>query len=212
MPQKRNPVALVHARAIASKAVGQAGAITAVVHNTPFGDIVDTEDDLQPLVAVTFRDAVRAVTLAAASLRGAELDVVRLQARAAEGGTTLTELADHLVRTHNVPFMTAHAIAARLMQTRRERPDAPLGAVLSTVSGDLLGVPLQYSDAQIAEVMSPRHFVEVRKSHGGPAPAETTRALQESRERRARDRSWLDARRAAIARAAVELKARSASL
>jgi argininosuccinate lyase len=212
MPQKRNPVALEHARAIASKAVGQAGAITAVVHNTPFGDIVDTEDDLQPLVAATFRDAVRAVTLVAASLRGAELDVARLQARAAEGGTTLTELADHLVRTHNVPFMTAHAIATRLMQARRERPDAPLGAVLSTVSGDLLGVPLQYSDAQIGEVMSPRHFVEVRRSPGGPAPVETARALVESRERLAGDRSWLDVRRRDIARASAELKARSAAL
>ena len=51
MPQKRNPVALEHARAIGSKAVGQAQAIMLAVHNTPFGDIVDTEDDLQPLVA-----------------------------------------------------------------------------------------------------------------------------------------------------------------
>jgi argininosuccinate lyase len=212
MPQKRNPVALEHARAIASKAVGQAAAITVVVHNTPFGDIVDTEDDLQPLVAAAFRDAVRALTLVAASLRGAELDVARLEARAAEGGTTLTELADHLARTHNVPFMTAHAIAARLMQARRERPDAPLGAVLSTVSGDLLGVPLQYSDAQIADVMSARHFVEVRKSRGGPAPEATARALQESRERLAADGAWLDERRGAITRAAAELKARGAAL
>src|SRR5207253_5000063 len=44
MPQKRNPVALEHVRAIASKAFGQAQAILAAVHNTPFGDIVDTED------------------------------------------------------------------------------------------------------------------------------------------------------------------------
>ena len=212
MPQKRNPVALEHARAIASKAVGQAAAISAVVHNTPFGDIVDTEDDLQPLVAAAFRDAVRAVTLVAASLRGAELDVGRLEARAAEGGTTLTELADHLARTHNVPFMTAHAITARLMQARRERPDAPLGAVLSAVSADLLGVSLQYSDAQLSAVMSPRHFVEIRKSPGGPAPAATARALQESRERLASDLAWLDTTRAAIARAANELKARSAAL
>ena len=51
MPQKRNPVALEHARAIASKALGQATGIVLAVHNTPFGDIVDTEDDLQPLVA-----------------------------------------------------------------------------------------------------------------------------------------------------------------
>ena len=28
------------------------------VHNTPFGDIVDTEDDLQPLVASMFRDGL----------------------------------------------------------------------------------------------------------------------------------------------------------
>ena len=69
MPQKRNPVALEHARAITSKAVGQAQAIGTAVHNTPFGDIVDTEDDLQPLVASMFRDATRAVTLVAAAMR-----------------------------------------------------------------------------------------------------------------------------------------------
>ena len=57
MPQKRNPVALEHARAIGSKALGQAAAIVLAVHNTPFGDIVDTEDDLQPLVAQMFKDA-----------------------------------------------------------------------------------------------------------------------------------------------------------
>ena len=71
MPQKRNPVALEHARAIGSKAVGQAGAIVIAVHNTPFGDVVDTEDDLQPLVASMFRDARRAVVLVAAARIGA---------------------------------------------------------------------------------------------------------------------------------------------
>jgi len=212
MPQKRNPVALEHARAIASKGVGQASAITIAVHNTPFGDIVDTEDDLQPLVAASFRDAVRAVTLVAASLRGAELDVARLEARAAEGGTTLTELADHLARAQQVPFMTAHAIARRLMQARREQPDVSFGALLAVVSGDLLGAPLRLSDAEIAEVMSPRHFVDVRQTHGGPAPAETGRALRESRTRLAADRAWLDRTRAALAASTAALQTRSAAL
>ncbi|MEI9973237.1 MAG: lyase family protein [Ignavibacteriota bacterium] len=48
MPQKRNPVALEHARAIGSKAFGQAQAIFTSVHNTPFGDIVDTETTCNP--------------------------------------------------------------------------------------------------------------------------------------------------------------------
>ena len=62
MPQKRNPVALEHARSIASKALGQAQAVATSLHNTPFGDIVDTEDDLQPLVFSVFHDATRAVS------------------------------------------------------------------------------------------------------------------------------------------------------
>jgi argininosuccinate lyase len=212
MPQKRNPVALEHARAIASKAVGQTAAIVLTVHNTPFGDIVDTEDDLQPLVASMFRDAVRAVTLVGAAMRAAQFDVARLEARAAEGGTTSTELADHLVRTHAIPFAAAHTIVARLVKAHRDRPDAPLGATLATISGDLLGVPLQYSDAQIAQVMSARHFVDVRRTHGGPAPAETARAIDASRHSLEADRAWLAARRQSIADADLALQARSLSL
>ena len=126
MPQKRNPVALEHARAIGSKAVGQAQAIITTVHNTPFGDIVDTEDDLQPLVASMFRDATRTMTLVAATMRDADFDVARLAARAGEGGTTLTELADTLVRDEGLPFRTAHGIAALLLKARTEDPGASL--------------------------------------------------------------------------------------
>src|SRR5206468_635776 len=86
MPQKRNPVALEHARAIGSKALGEAQAIVTAVHNTPFGDIVDTEDDLQPLVFAMFRDASRAVRLVAAAMATAEFDAARLEGRASTGG------------------------------------------------------------------------------------------------------------------------------
>jgi argininosuccinate lyase len=212
MPQKRNPVALEHARAIGSKALGQALAITLAVHNTPFGDIVDTEDDLQPLVASMFRDALRAVTLVAAAMRDASFDVARLESRAAEGGTTLTELADHLVREHGIPFRTAHGIAGRLLRAHREDPDAPPGALLAAVSSDLLGVPLDYTDAQIAQIMSPRHFVEVRRTHGGPAPEETARALTVSREVLERDQAWLAQIRDGLASAEARLRDRSQAL
>ena len=211
MPQKRNPVALEHARAIGSKAVGQAGAILLTVHNTPFGDVVDTEDDLQPLVATMFRDARRAVVLVAAAMGGAEFDVARLESRAAVGGTTMTELADHLVRAHGVPFRTAHTIAARLQQATTQ-PGAPLGATLATISSDLLGVPLVYTDAQIAEILSPRHFVNVRQTPGGPAPSETARAVAQSRELLVADRVWHTNTAGRLAAAQARLRQRAQSL
>jgi argininosuccinate lyase len=212
MPQKRNPVAIEHARAIGSKALGQSMAIVTTVHNTPFGDIVDTEDDLQPLVFAMFRDATRAVRLVAAALTTAEFDAARLEARAGDGWTTLTELADTLVREHRLPFKTAHAIAARLVGGRQRDPARPLAEILAEASAELLGTPLTYSEAELAEILSPRHFVEIRRTLGGPAPEETARAAGVSRQQLEADqRSWSSAT-AALVKAEQALAARSAAL
>ena len=55
--------------ALASKAP----AIPPAVHNTPFGDIVDTEDDLQPLVA-SIPTMCQAVTPGGAAMATATFD------------------------------------------------------------------------------------------------------------------------------------------
>jgi argininosuccinate lyase len=212
MPQKRNPVALEHARAIGSKALGEAQAIVLAVHNTPFGDIVDTEDDLQPLVFSMFRDAMRAVNLVAAAMTTAAFDIACLEAHAGDGWTTLTELADTLVRDHGLPFRTAHAISARLIAERQSDPERPVAQLLAQASRDLLGAPLTYSDAALAEILSPRHFVNVRRTLGGPAPEETRRAIAGSRAGLAADRDWWTRATAALSAAEQRLAAESARL
>jgi argininosuccinate lyase len=194
MPQKRNPVALEHARAIGSKAVGQATAVFMSVHNTPFGDVVDTEDDLQPLVFSTFKDAIRAVKLVAAAMADARFDCGRMAGRAACGWITMTELADTLTRDHDLPFKASHAIAARLVAECTDRPHAALSAALREVSVSVLGRAIDYDDATLAGMLSPRHFVEVRDTHGGPAPRETARALTAARAALTSDRAWLEGR------------------
>ena len=137
-----------------------------------------------------FRDATRAVTLVGASMRGAEFDVARMAARAGEGGTTLTELADHLAREHGVPFRTAHAIAGRLSASCQANDPASLAAMLRDASRDALGAPVELTEAELTEIMSPRHFVDVRRTPGGPSPIETSRASDVGR-RRSRRRSCL---------------------
>jgi argininosuccinate lyase len=187
MPQKRNPVALEHARAIASKALGQASAIVTAVHNTPFGDVVDTEDDLQPLVFSMFKDATRAVKLVAAALGDAGFDRERMAARAGQNWITVTELADTLARECGLPFRTAHGIAARFVTERSAQASAPTAAILDRVARDMTGAAIGWSDAELERILSPARFVEVRRTHGGPAPEETTRAIAASRERLATD-------------------------
>jgi argininosuccinate lyase len=212
MPQKRNPVALEHVRAIASKALGQAQAIVLSVHNTPFGDIVDTEDDLQPLVHAMFRDSTRGVKLTAAALATAEFDPDRLEQTAGEGWTTLTELADTLTRDHQLPFRTAHAIAGRLVQAREREPDGRLSVLVAEISRELIGAALTYTDEELMEILSPRHFVNVRRTHGGPAPEVTAQAVADARVWLDDDREWWNSATAALGAAERRLADRSARL
>jgi argininosuccinate lyase len=212
MPQKRNPVAVEHVRALGSKAFGQAQAVITAVHNTPFADIVDTEDDLQPLVFSVFRDARRAVKLMAAALASAEFDVAHLAATAQKGWTTLTELADTLTRECGMPFRVAHGICAHVMTARERDPNRPLAALVSELTHDQCGTPLAYTDDALATILSARHFVDVRRTLGGPAPAETIRAAAAAREQLAADRSRWAGAIAMLRNAETRLAERSASL
>src|SRR5918993_425115 len=112
----------------------------------------------------------RWVTLVAAAMRGADFDVPKLASRAALHGTTLTELADTLVRDHGLPFRSSHAIAALLLKARTEDPGARLSEALAKASRAILGRTLDYTEEELETVMSPRHFVEVRTTYGGAAP------------------------------------------
>ena len=212
MPQKRNPVALEHARALGSKALGEASAISSSVHNTPFGDIVDTEDDLQPLVHAAFRDARRAVTLVGAALSTAEFDAERMAARAGSCWITVTELADTLTRDHGLAFRTSHAITTAFVRNLPGGQGGSLAGALARAATAVIGRTLPYDEAALARILSPQHFVAVRTAHGGPAPAETGRALDAAGAALEADRAWLSQRVEALRAAERELAAAAAAL
>ena len=90
MPQKRNPVGLEHVRILLSKAFSQAQAVLSCVHNTPFGDIVDSDVDVQPLAFSMCCVASRALRLFAGVMSHAEVDRERMRRRACESFLTVT--------------------------------------------------------------------------------------------------------------------------
>ena len=190
MPQKRNPVALEHARALASIALGQTQAIFLAVHNTPFGDIVDTEDDLQPLVASMFRDAARTAGLVAAAMCKAEFNRERMAERARVGWITATELADTLTREHGVPFKTSHRVAAALVAEATRRPAVSHSVLLRETTESILGRSIDYKDEELSEILSPEHFVRVRTTQGGPSVGVIETAMAESRRMLLDDEVW----------------------
>jgi len=187
MPQKRNPVALEHTRILASRALGEAQAVFTCAHNTPFGDINDSEDDLQPLVFTLLADALRALRLLAGLLKSAEVDPERLASRAASDFMTVTELADTLVRQAGMSFREAHGLVSKAVKASGV-DDSPRAIATALLAANP-SVPL--TQHEIERALDPRHFVNVRRVTGGPAPEIVTEALSRARGEQAGFRQWV---------------------
>jgi argininosuccinate lyase len=159
-----------------------------------------------------YRDALRMVSIVAAALKDAQFNVERMEAMAGEGGTTITELADTLARDHGLPFGTAHNIAGRVIRAKNDHPAAKMSELLLKASTHVLGTPIVYDEAGVERILSPRHFVAIRTTHGGPAPERTTEAIAQSRAALAADEAWWKGRKDALAQAATQLKTTVATL
>ena len=194
MPQKRNPVALEHTRILASRALGQAQAVLTCAHNTPFGDINDSEDDLQPLVFSMFADAIRVYTLLAGAMNTAEVDRTRLTDRARRDFLTVTELADTLVRREGISFREAHGMVAEAVRAcgDNDEPTAISRALKS------IHPSLRLTEEEVVRALDPEHFVHVRNIVGGPAPVQTREALSRALEEQTRIEAWISQKRALL--------------
>lgn len=206
MPQKRNPVALEHIRAIASKALGQSLGVMTSIHNTPFGDINDVEDDLQPLIYSALRDTTRSVSLFANTLKSATFNLDTLKHRAQANFITVTELADSIVRKENLPFRISHKIVGNCVKAALEQGGEVTYQILQDVSKDVLGRELSFTEEELKEILTAEFFVSIRTIYGGSAPEETKRALSVERDLEIADEEWLKAAVTALDNSAAALK------
>jgi argininosuccinate lyase len=185
MPQKCNPVSLEHARSLLSASVGDTNTVLTMLHNTPFGDIVDTEDDLQPYLWRCLDMSDKLFRLLAAVVGTMDVNRDVLLDRAWSGYATVTELADTLVRERGLSFRTSHAVAASVVRLAESEGAGASGispGLVDRAAQDTLGRPLGLDRDQVSRALDPVAFVEARSVRGGPAPVEMERALADRRE------------------------------
>jgi argininosuccinate lyase len=195
MPQKRNPVPLEHVRILASRALNQANGILGCLHNTPFADMNDAEDDLQPLVYTAFEDGVRSLRLLAGVLSEAEFNTARMAAAADANFLPVTELADTLVRSTGISFHAAHGLVSGAVKELNAAgagydPDA-MTAIIERELPRVTGNAPTITRHQIRESLRAQNFVEVRRIPGGPAAEALEPEIQRARTQIVTDQSWL---------------------
>ncbi len=204
MPQKRNPVVLEHLRARISRMMALASGIVLQCHNIPFGDTQDIEDEIQPLLFGSLETAAEILQLYGAVIETLQVNVDHLRARATAGFTTVTELADTLVRHCKLPFREAHGIVSALVSYALAKdlaPDDLTAATLRELAKGEFDLDVELSEDLLKEALDPRAFVEARSLPGGAAPTATSQVLEQQGLRIKQDAGWLHDARNKIAAA-----------
>ncbi|MEL6148217.1 MAG: argininosuccinate lyase, partial [Chloroflexota bacterium] len=198
MPQKRNPVVLEHIRARISRMMSMANGVVVQCHNIPFGDTQDIEDEIFPMLFGALETTADVLHLYAPVISTLQVNEEHLRQRATAGFTTVTELADTLVREAGLPFRQAHSIVSSMVTHAMEHQLSPHqldGALLAQISEQVTGSRVTLHDAIIATALDPVSFVQKRQTPGGSAPEATATVIQGYWEAIATDRAWLDGAR-----------------
>ncbi|MGF9913646.1 argininosuccinate lyase [Paenibacillus ehimensis] len=180
MPQKRNPVSFEHMRALLSSCVGNTNTVLSMIHNTPFGDIVDTEDDMQPYAWRSLDIMDKMYRLFAAVVGTMEVNKEVLRERTKGSFATVTELADTLVRTDGLSFRKAHHIVSDVVKQSLAQGLAANEITLSIVNESArrhIGRDTSLTEETLRQALDPVHFVEIRSLPGGPSPKEIHRMI-----------------------------------
>ncbi len=176
MPQKKNPDAAELLRAKIGRILGATVALFTVMKGLPLAYSKDMQEDKEQVF-----DAADTLHLCLAAMEGMLRDLTAnapaLEAAAAVGFSTATDLADWLVRAAGLPFREAHHVTGALVRLAEDRgcdlPDLPLAdmqAVHPAISADVLAV------------LGVHNSVASRTSFGGTAPERVRQQVQRWKE------------------------------
>jgi argininosuccinate lyase len=179
MPQKKNPDVAELARGKSGRVIGHLMGLLVLMKGQPLAYNKDNQEDKEPLFdsVDTLKDTLR---IFCELVPGIEVKTEAMEAAAAKGYATATDLADYLVKK-GVPFRDAHEAVARAVKQAIQQ-----GAAL----GDLPLAVLQGFHPAIGSdvhgVLTLRGSIASRTSEGGTAPAQVKGEIARHRARLSR--------------------------
>lgn len=210
MPQKKNPMPIEHLKAKSGHILGSLMASLAVLKGTGFMHCREVNGEMMQPLGDAAREAEAMLRLADAVLRGLQVDAARMLATAGGNFSTVTDLADAMVRKHGFSFRVAHQVIGALV---REAVEAGIRgangidcAMVERVVERVAGRRLNMTQAELAECLDPRQNVQRRSVTGGPAPVAVARMLARAEQALAADDVRIDGHEAALGAADGRLR------
>jgi argininosuccinate lyase len=194
MPQKRNPIALEHLRASLSVIKGLADTVQTGFLKTPYGDISDYED-IEETMSNAMKLLNQNLVLFNAVIATMDVNKELLAKRAHESFSVVTEIADEMYRSYQIPFRSAHHFVAQLVKKAEQMDYNPCNIsreFFAQVYEEVFGEPFTKDFTPILQSIDPWHFVKSRNVYGGTGPEAMADMLSSAQKKVARNAHWYE--------------------
>jgi argininosuccinate lyase len=210
MPQKRfNPLALEHCRGKAGHIIGDLTAILTIMKGIPFSHCRDTAGELNQALWHAIDQTMGVMRVVAGVVSSFDVNAELMLKRAAEGFSTVTDLADTLVRDWGFPFRVAYEIVKQTVADASHRGLDARGItsdMLDAAALRVVGKPLKMCQEEIRRILHPRENLSIRTVVGGPEPNEVRKMIDASWKSVEGEEAMLAKRRQRLEEACGKLK------
>jgi argininosuccinate lyase len=208
MPQKKNPVALEMIRGEAILVAHRLGGMMSILKAVSLGGGREWNyvPRLFPRCANT---AVRAMRTMAGIISTLTVKREAMARRALEGYSTVTELADEIVRRSDLSFRQSHHIVGlvtRMAIEAGKQANEITSEMVDTAARETIGKPLGLDEHTVKRALDPVENVRVRDIVGGPAPEEVRRMIEAGKDILVEDKHRLEQRKRKLEEGADRLR------
>lgn len=194
MPQKKNPVSLEYAKAKASHIVGALVSGFCSLKNTPFSlciDLFETHGDYWS----ARKEVLNSLGLMKETIQHSNIREEIAYQSTQKNFSTVTALADYLVKKFNISFVEAHDIVGSMVA---EVIDKGLSineidsSLLKKISKEITGYELTVSQEEIKNVLEPCGNIQSKISIGGPGKESVEKMISEGKLYLTTEKEWLN--------------------
>lgn len=207
MPQKKNPITFEHIKAKSSHVLGAYVSATGCLSNISYGHSRDLAESATYLWEA-FKEVEASLNLLNETVQTLVFNEPLMLKRTILNFTTVTELANVIVREEGISFRQAHQIVGNLVSHMLEH-QIPLTELSSELIGEIaynvLGRKIAINNKKMENALNPILNVELKASKGGPAPEEVKKQLKRLSMNLKKDELFLKQITGAIMKSKVEL-------
>jgi len=184
MPQKKNPIIMEACKGRTSHVLG--GLITALgaMKNTNYTNVIDVNTESFHFLDDSAYQIESVLALLQAAFENMEVRKDRAYEMASANFSTVTELADTLVREKDYSFREAHHIVGEIVRKAVQK-----GLIATQITSEFMdrvmvakiGTPIELPEDKVRQALDPKENVSARAHDGGPAPSAVATTIGRAR-------------------------------